>query len=67
MQYQVTHSAVVILAAGQSSRLGSPKQLLQFNGKSLLQHSVDEALQTNLPVIVVIGANGELIKNELKD
>ncbi len=64
-QYPITQIVIVILAAGQSSRLGIPKQLLPFNGKSLLRHSVDEALQTNLPVIVVIGANGDLLKREL--
>jgi molybdenum cofactor cytidylyltransferase len=67
IQYKVTECAIVILAAGQSSRLGSPKQLLQFNGKSLLRHSVEEALQTRLPVIVVVGANSQLIKDELKN
>jgi molybdenum cofactor cytidylyltransferase len=65
IQYKVNECAIVILAAGQSSRLGRPKQLLQFNGKNLLQHSVHAALQTNLPAIVVIGANGDLLKNEL--
>ncbi len=67
IQYTISECAIVILAAGQSSRLGRPKQLLQFNGKSLLKHSVAEALQTNLPVIVVTGANGNLIKNELEE
>ncbi len=66
-QYIIGKCAIVILAAGQSSRLGRPKQLLQFNGKSLLKHSVAEALQTNLPVIVVTGANANLIKNELEE
>lgn len=66
-QYKVNECAIVILAAGQSNRFGRPKQLLQFNGKSFLQHSVDEALQTHLPVIVVVGANSELVKVELKN
>ncbi len=38
--------AIVILAAGTSARLGSPKQLLTYKGKNLLRHSVDEALET---------------------
>ncbi len=67
MQYKIHKPGIVILAAGQSSRLGSPKQLLRFNEKSLLQHCVEEALQTNIPVIVVVGANSQLIKYELKD
>jgi molybdenum cofactor cytidylyltransferase len=49
--------AVLILAAGSSSRLGSPKQLLKFEGKTLLQHAVDEAKQAGAdPVVVVTGA-----------
>ena len=67
IQYKLNECVVVILAAGQSSRLGNPKQLLQFNGKSLLQHCVEEALETHLPVIVIVGANSQLIKNELKN
>jgi len=30
-----------ILAAGESTRLGQPKQLLQFHGKTLLRRAVD--------------------------
>lgn len=33
----------IILAAGGSSRLGAPKQLLPFRGKTLLQHAIDTA------------------------
>jgi molybdenum cofactor cytidylyltransferase len=58
----VKHCGVVILAAGKSSRLGTPKQLLSLNGQSLLQHTIDVALQTSLrPVVVVLGANKALI------
>jgi molybdenum cofactor cytidylyltransferase len=54
----------IILAAGESSRLGRPKQNLVFNGQTLLQHAVDSALQSECkPVIVVLGANSENIKS----
>lgn len=33
--------AVIILAAGSSSRLGQPKQLVSFGQKTLLQHALD--------------------------
>ena len=60
------HLAIIILAAGKSKRLGSPKQLLQYKGKGLLQNSVEAALNTNIkPVIVITGANASLIEKEL--
>jgi CTP:molybdopterin cytidylyltransferase MocA len=53
-------TAIVILAAGNSSRLGRPKQLLPFEGKTLVGHITDEALAAALdPVIVVTGAIAE--------
>ena len=67
IHYKVEHCAIVILAAGISNRLGSPKQLLTFNGESLVKHSVNAALKTKMrPVIVVAGANNEAVKKELK-
>lgn len=60
--YSVDNCAVIIMAAGMSSRLGSPKQLLQYRGKSLLQHTIDIAKQASAQtIIVVLGANFELI------
>lgn len=57
---------VIILAAGASSRLGEPKQLLKHDGKSLLQKTIDAAnnADTN-PVIVVLGANADHILREI--
>jgi molybdenum cofactor cytidylyltransferase len=50
-------TAIIILAAGNSSRLGRPKQLLLFQGKTLLSHVVAEAVKASLaPVVVVTGA-----------
>jgi len=60
--------AIVILAAGSSSRFGSPKQLLAFNDKNLLNHSLDAALGTGCQAVyAVLGANRDLMWNELKD
>ena len=65
--YTIEQCAIVILAAGKSSRLGSPKQLLPFKGKSLLRHAASAALQTVMrPVIVVVGANSDVIKKEME-
>ncbi|HEX8128782.1 MAG TPA: nucleotidyltransferase family protein [Pyrinomonadaceae bacterium] len=56
----------VVLAAGSSSRMGSPKQALQFRGESLLRRAALAALGAGCcPVIVVTGANAELSRREL--
>jgi molybdenum cofactor cytidylyltransferase len=57
-------TAVIILAAGSSSRLGKPKQLLQYQNETLIKHAVKTALQTVFnPVIVVTGfLHDELIR-----
>jgi molybdenum cofactor cytidylyltransferase len=47
---------IVVLAAGNSSRLGRPKQLLPLGDKPLLTHVVHRAIDTQLPVHVVLGA-----------
>jgi len=68
MNIKVSNIAIIILAAGTSSRLGSPKQLLSYKGKNLLRHTVDEALETGCQsVFVILGANRDLLRNELKD
>ncbi len=57
-----THSriAAVILAAGGSSRFGSPKQLALWGDKTFIEHSVNVALASLAqPVIVVLGAEIE--------
>lgn len=56
----VTTSAIaaLILAAGQSSRLGQPKQLVQLGANTLLRQTVLLALQTGAsPVLVVLSPN----------
>ena len=57
---------VVILAAGSSSRMGRPKQVLQFRGTSLLRRTAVAALGAECgPVVVVTGAYAELSRHEL--
>jgi molybdenum cofactor cytidylyltransferase len=65
-QFQI---AAVILAAGESSRLGQPKQLIQFRGKTLVRRMVDAASEAGCrPILVVLGSNKLVqgISSELK-
>jgi len=56
-------TGIIILAAGSSSRLGKPKQNLVYKGQTLLQRAVATAVASVCkPVIVVLGANEEVIK-----
>jgi molybdenum cofactor cytidylyltransferase len=56
----------VILAAGASVRMGSPKQLLPVGGRPLVVRAAEAALASEAwPVIVVLGANEEQISPAL--
>ena len=58
--------AGIILAAGGSSRMGLPKQLLQFGGVSLLRRACQVALQSGLsPAFVVLGPDADRFAREL--
>lgn len=51
---------IVLLAAGQSARLGRPKQLLPLAGQTLLDHSLHAALNAGVTeLVLVVGANAE--------
>jgi molybdenum cofactor cytidylyltransferase len=66
LQRNSMNVGAVILAAGSSSRMGVPKQTLQFQGKSLLRRAVIAALDASCcPVVVVTGAHAELSRREL--
>ncbi|WP_420577237.1 nucleotidyltransferase family protein [Ekhidna sp.] len=55
-----------ILAAGSSSRLGVPKQLVSFKGKSLLQHMIDVVESVDLSDrMVLLGANEKDIREQI--
>jgi len=58
---------IILLAAGQSARLGKPKQLLNYKGKTLLEHSLQVAIETQLqPIVTVLGANADLLKKSIE-
>jgi molybdenum cofactor cytidylyltransferase len=57
---------IVILAAGSSSRLGQPKQLLEFQGTTLIRHITQVAVHAvGNPVVVMLGANCSMIHSHL--
>lgn len=58
--------AIIILAAGASTRLGRPKQLLPFKQQSFIRRLVAEAKKCTALVIVVTGACHQEIENELQ-
>jgi len=59
---------LILLAAGSSTRMGEPKQLMDYHGKPLLRHAVETALASVCrPVIVVLGANAAAIGQAVPD
>jgi molybdenum cofactor cytidylyltransferase len=57
---------VIILGAGSSSRLGQPKQLLMYMGKTLICQMAEEAIEAvGSPVVLVTGANAPQIIEKL--
>jgi molybdenum cofactor cytidylyltransferase len=58
--------SILILAAGNSSRLGSPKQLVEFEGKTLIERTTETALSISEVVLVVLGGNSEQILPKLE-
>ncbi len=62
--------AVIILAAGQGTRMRSslPKVLHPVAGKPMIRYAVDNAIAlTNRPPVVVVGVNGDAVRAELGD
>lgn len=57
----------IILAAGQSRRMGIPKVLLRLNGKPLFLYACELAIDHSLhPIVVIGGKYSDLIQNEVK-
>ena len=60
--------AAVLLAAGSSSRLGQPKQLVKINGASLVRRAALQLLQLNpVSLTVVTGSGGAAVEEDLRD
>ena len=60
--------AAAVLAAGGSTRLGAPKQLLQLNGETLVHRAVRSAIDSGVDrVIAIVGYSADLVIRELND
>lgn len=60
--------AAILLAAGASTRLGRPKQLLRFQGESLLRRTARMALEAGCsPLVVVLGSQPTAMLPELAE
>ena len=60
--------AGIVLAAGESSRYGQPKQMLDWKGEPFVRAVARTALQAGLsPVVVVTGANREQVDSSVND
>ncbi|MDC8006168.1 nucleotidyltransferase family protein [Aureisphaera galaxeae] len=62
----MSHTAIVVLAAGSSSRLGSPKQLLAYKNTSLIQHTLNQLDEIpSSQIFVVLGAYVKFVEREI--
>lgn len=58
--------AIIILAAGASTRMGTPKQLLPYQGRCLLRQIADEAKASVCqPHVIVLGAYAQQMRHEV--
>ena len=53
---------LLLLAAGASSRMKEPKQLLSWNNTTLIEHQLQNLIKTNCKVSVVLGAKSKEIQ-----
>lgn len=60
--------ALLLLAAGASTRMGQPKQLLAYRGRTMLRHAAETAVATGCaPLVLVTGAVHEALVAEVAD
>lgn len=60
--------ALLLLAAGASTRMGQPKQLLPYHGRTLLRHAAEIAVASGCaPIVLVTGSVHEALIGEVSD
>lgn len=61
-------TAIIVLAAGASTRMGRPKQLLIYDSHTLLRHAASVAVESRCgPIFVVLGAYASRLHREISD
>jgi molybdenum cofactor cytidylyltransferase len=61
-------TAIIILAAGASTRMGRPKLLLTYGNRTLLRHAAETAAASICrPILVVLGAYANQLHGEIDD
>jgi molybdenum cofactor cytidylyltransferase len=56
------HLEGIVLAAGESRRMGYPKPLLEIGGRSFIEHIVETMLAVVPRLVIVIGAHRERVR-----
>jgi len=68
VESQVGSIAIVVLAAGSGQRMGTVKQLLPWQGTTLIKHVINSAITSNVgEVFVVLGAYYEEVLSDIKN
>ncbi|MBK5281159.1 MAG: nucleotidyltransferase family protein [Nitrospiraceae bacterium] len=61
-------TAIIILAAGSSTRMGKPKQLLTYGNLTFLRHAAEVAVASVCrPILIVLGAYASQLQSEIDD
>ncbi len=64
--HKINH-AVIVLAAGASRRLGMAKQLVSFDGESLINHTLRLALETQpMQTVLALGHDADAIYSTIR-
>ena len=60
--------SAILLAAGESKRMGRPKQMLAWKGKTLLRHVLENLIHSTVDeIILVLGHEAEAIQKSLTE
>ena len=61
-------TALIILAAGSSTRMEKPKQLLMYGSRTFLRHAAEVAVASVCrPILIVLGAYASQLQGEIDD